>query len=384
MLLFLMRKLRDLNPGFLMHLERFLSQKRYKDLMLKIGLIGALLSMFSGLNGTIVFPHSHEERSFDHPVYPIVKPRQEGFLKVSELHSIFYAVYGNPEGIPVVVVHGGPGFGCSDAMVESFDLKLWNVVMFDQRGAMRSEPFGSMEENTPQHSIADMEALRTHLGIDQWVVFGGSWGSSLGLLYGQAHPECCVGFILRGIWLVREPDYLHLFYGMGKIFPEAYQLMVEHVPEDERGDLISAYHHRVFDSDPQVQLSAARAFMKFDLTCATHLPNPQFVDAVLQNDKLVLGVMRAFCHNAKNGFFLEPNQILSRMDQIAHLPAILVHGRYDAICLPELAYSLYKSWPNSMLWMIPDGGHSASDPAIAKALAAATDLFAKRIRNDEK
>jgi proline iminopeptidase len=336
--------------------------------------------MFSGFMGSIVFPHSHEEKTFDKPVYSTQKAREEGFLQVSDLHSIFYGVYGNPSGIPVVILHGGPGGGCSDIMAESFDLTKWNVIMFDQRGAMRSEPFGCMDENTPQHSIKDIEALRTHLGIKQWIVFGGSWGSSLALLYGQAHPDRCLGFILRGVMLVREADYLHLFYDMGKIFPESYQSMINHIPEEERGDLLSAYHRRVFDSDPEVQLSAARAFMRFDAICATLLPNPTLVEGMLKNDKLVLGVMKTYCHYAKNGFFIEENQILSNMHKIAHLPAILVHGRYDAICLPENAYSLYQHWPNSMLWMIPDGGHhSSANPSVAKALVAATDLFAEKI-----
>jgi proline iminopeptidase len=349
--------------------------------MLKIALIGVVLCMFSKLNGNIVFPHSHEERSFNNPVYSVVKPREEGFLKVSDLHSIFYTAYGNPNGIPVVVLHGGPGAGCSDSMVQSFDLTKWNVVMFDQRGAMRSLPFGCMEENTPQDLVGDIEKLREHLRIKQWVIFGGSWGSSLALLYGQEHPENCLGFILRGVWLVREADYLHLFYGMGKIFPEAYQEMVDHIPEKERGDLLSAYYRRVFDSNPEVQLLAARAFMKFDAICATLLPNPKFVEAMLQNDQLVLGVMKSFCHYAKNGFFLRENQILSNMERIAHLPAIIVQGRYDAICLHEMAYSLHQSWSNSLLWMIPDGGHSASNPSVGVALAAATDLFAEKIIN---
>jgi len=347
--------------------------------MVKIALLGAFVFMFSGINGSIEFPHSQELGSFDKPVYPTVKAREEGFLKVSDLHSIFYSVYGNPSGIPVVILHGGPGGGCSDTMVQSFDLTKWNVIMFDQRGAMRSEPFGCMEENSPQHSVSDIEALRKHFGITQWLVFGGSWGSSLAVLYGQAHPEACLGFVLRGVWIVNEPGYLHLFYGMGKIFPESYQSMVSHIPEEERDDLLSAFHRRVFDSDPEVQLAAARAFMRFDAICATHLPNPKFVEGMVQNDKLVLGVMKTFCHYAKNRFFLRENQMLSDMDKIAHLPAIMVHGRYDAICLPENAYSLHKAWTNSMLWMIPDGGHSPSDQSMGRALVAATDLFAEKL-----
>jgi len=244
---------------------------------------------------------------------------------------------------------------------------------------MRSEPFGCLEENSPQHSVNDIELLRNHLGIEKWVVFGGSWGSSLALLYGQEHSEKCMGFILRGVWLAREADYLHLFYGMGKIFPEAYAPVINHIPEEERGDLLSAYHRRIFDPDPEVHLSAARIFLKFDAICSTHHPNPAFVEAMMQNDKLVLGVGKAFCHYAKNGFFLEPNQILSRMPRITHLPAIIVQGRYDAVCPPEIAYSLYQSWNNSKLWMIPDGGHSDDEPSMAAALVSATDLFAEEI-----
>jgi proline iminopeptidase len=327
----------------------------------------------------VSFTHSCEERSFDRPLYPLAKAREEGYLQVSEQHILFYAVYGNSDGIPVIILHGGPGGGCSETMAQFFDLNQWNVVMFDQRGAMRSEPFGCMEENSPQHSVNDIEALRKHLGIEKWVIFGGSWGSSLALLYGQEHYEHCIGFILRGVWLVREQDYLHLLYGMGKIFPEAYEPVINHIPEEERHDLLSAYHHRVFDPDPAVHLPAARIFMRFDFICSTHLPYPAYVEKMMQNDKLVLSVAKAFFQYAKNNFFLEPNQLLSRMEKITHLPAIIVNGRWDAICLPEMAYSLYKSWSNSQLWFIPDGGHSTSDSSIAGALVTATDIFAEAI-----
>ena len=339
--------------------------------------MGVFISMPFFLNAEISFPHSCEERSFSNSLHPVGNAREEGFLKVSNLHSIFYATYGNPDGIPVVILYGGPGFGCSEQITKFFDLNLWNVVMFDQRGAMRSEPFASIEENTPQFSISDIEHLRKHLGIEKWVVFGGSWGSALALLYGQEHYKHCIGFILRGVWLVREPDYLHLFYGMGKMFPEAYEPVKNYIPEEERHDLLSAYHRRVCDPDPDVHMPAARTFMKFDLTCATHLPNPAFIEEMVQNDKILLSVARAFCHYAKNGFFLKPNQILSRMQRIAHLPAIIVQGRWDAICLPDMAYELHQSWKNSTLWMIPDGGHLANDPTIATALVAATEEFAE-------
>lgn len=331
------------------------------------------------MNTNITFPHSHQDVFFNTSPYPSSKPRKEGLLKVSDLHSIYYSLYGNPNGIPLVVLHGGPGGGCSDVMTESFDLTKWNVVMFDQRGAMRSEPFGCMEENTSQDLVEDIEKLRKHLKIDKWVVFGGSWGSCLALLYGQTHPKSCIAFILRGVFLAREADYKHLFYEMGKIFPEAYQVVLDYIPESERDDLIDAYHQRLFDSDVQVQLSAARTFMKFDLICSTLLPNPKPIETWLKNDKLILGVAKAFCDYAKHDFYLKPNQILSEMDKIADLPAIIVQGRYDAICLPEMAYLVHKNWSNSMLWMLPDSGHSSRDPAMAKALVAATDLIIDKI-----
>lgn len=322
----------------------------------------------------------YEEIDCEHPLYPISKPKQEGYLKVSKIHTIYYATYGNPQGTPVVILHGGPGWGCDDTLSRFFDPQQWHVIMFDQRAAMRSTPLACMQENTPQHSVADIELLREHLGIDQWMVFGGSWGSTLGLLYGQAHPERCLGFILRGIFLGRKDDHLQLFYGMGKVFPEAYEPFVDFIPESERDDLVKAYHRRIMDPNPDVHMPAARVFMKFDTICATRFPDPKKVDKVLQNDKQVLSVARVFMHYTANGFFFEPNQILSRMSLIAHLPAIIVHGRWDAICLPEMGYTLHRHWQDSVLWIVTDGGHSANDPPVEAALATATDTLLEKFR----
>lgn len=330
------------------------------------------------------FFRSQEEVSFDHPLYPVTPAREEGFLAVSERHTLHYALYGNPKGIPVIVLHGGPGAGCSDRLSQFFDLQQWNVVMFDQRGAMRSRPFCCMEENTPHHSICDIESLRQHLGIEQWVVFGGSWGSTLALLYGQAHAGRCRGFVLRGIFLGRQQDAGHLFYGMGKTFPEAYEPFLTYIPEEERDDLLSAYAHRVFDPNPEVHMPAARCFMRFDTICSTHLPQPEAVEKVMANDAYVLSTARAFLHYARHNFFIEPNQILSNMGAIKNLPAMIVHGRFDAICLPEMAYALYKQWNLCKLWMVAQGGHSAYDPAIAATLATATDLFSSYLKSKEK
>ncbi len=309
----------------------------------------------------------------EHPLYPVSQSREEGTLKVSSLHTLHYALYGNPQGMPVIVLHGGPGYGCTDSISRFFDPERWNVVMFDQRGAMRSQPLGCMEENSTQHSIQDIETLRKHLHIDRWFVFGGSWGSTLALLYGQEFPERCLGFILRGIFLARRADYLHLFQGMGKIFPEAYERLVQAIPEEERRDLFEAYYRRIFDSNPEIQRQAMREFMLYDTICATHLPQPEMIEAIQRNDSIAFSTSKAFFHYCKHDFFIEPNQILSRMDRISHLPSIIVHGRWDAICLPDMAFSLHRTWNNSLLWMIDDGGHSSNDPAIAQALATATD-----------
>lgn len=309
--------------------------------------------------------------------YPVKTPRTEGYLKVSDLHSIYYATYGNPDGVPVVVLHGGPGAGCSDGLTSFFDLDYWHVVMFDQRGAMRSTPLAEMTENSPQHSISDIEALRQHLGIDKWLVFGGSWGSTLSVLYGQAHPENCLGFVLRGVFQARERDYMHLFYDMGRIFPEAYDEFIKHIPESERQNILAYSYEKIMDPNPEVHMPLARAFMKFDLICATHLPNPAVANGAY-DDNSVLSITRAYAYYAYNKFFLEPNQIINNMDKIGHLPSIIVHGRWDAICLPENAYTLHKNWPNSSLWMIPDGGHSAADPAISRGLLQATEAFKKQ------
>jgi proline iminopeptidase len=327
----------------------------------------------------ISLDHTYEEPLFNHPLYSVNAPSAEGYLAVSEVHSLFYATYGNPKGIPVVVLHGGPGEGCHDVFTRFFDLNRYYVIMFDQRGSMRSKPFGSMHENAPEFSIADIESLRKHLGIEKWLVLGGSWGSTLAILYGQNHPEHCLGFILKGVFLGREQDYLHLLYGMGKLFPKAYEAFLSHIPEDEHSDLLSAYHKRIMHPDPAVHMPAARAFIQFDATCVHFSSNPLAVEKTLKNDSLVYCVSKTFFHYARNKFFLEDTQILSGMDKIKHLPAILIHGKYDAVTLPEMSFLLYQKWDNSTLWMVPQGGHASTEPAVASAMATALDFFADRL-----
>jgi proline iminopeptidase len=313
-------------------------------------------------------------------LYPQAKPFNDGHLEVSDGHSIYFAEFGNPSGIPVITSHGGPGSQCYEYWTTFFDPAVYRVIMFDQRGAGRSIPFASMENNTPQHSVEDMELLRHHLKVDKWILFGGSYGSFLSILYGETHPENCLGFVLRGIFLCREHDYKHLFYGMKTTYPEAWDDMVEIIPEDERHDLITAFHKRIMDPDPVIHLEVARAFMRFDTICASLLPNRENIETKVNTDMIsTLGVGRAFIHYAANAFFVEENQLLNDLSKIAHLPAIIVQGRYDVICPPQGAYDLYQKWPRSELWYISNAGHASSEPGISQGLREALDQIQQEI-----
>jgi len=311
-------------------------------------------------------------QKFTHALYPLKKPLKKGYLKVSKKHSLYYAIYGNPKGCPVIVLHGGPGAGTSEFISKFFNLKDYFVVTFDQRGSLRSKPFASMEENTPQHSIEDIEKLRVELKIDKWLVFGGSWGSTLGLLYGQAHPERCLGFILRGVFLARKDDHLQVLYGAGKVYPEEFEELKKCIPENEHDDLFKAFRKRILNPDPKISLPHAKKFIRFNAFIATNSPDPKLIEERLKNRKLTLGMAKAFLYYQAHKFFLKPNQILLNMDKIQHLPCIIVHGRHDVICIPEAAFLLHKHWKKSKLWMIDNGGHADSDPHIAQALALAT------------
>lgn len=309
-----------------------------------------------------------------HSSYPIEKPHSQGYLPVSKRHQIFYATYGNPQGIPVVVLHGGPGIGCSDTHTRFFDLNKWHVVMFDQRGAMRSKPFASMEENTPQHTITDMEALRELLGIKQWVLFGGSWGACLALLYAEEHPEACLGLILRGTFLAREQD-ISFFDDMEKKSPVAYREFIHHLSAEERKDIAASTYSKVMHPNPAIHMDIARALMRYHAAITPPLPHSPSFETILQNDRLILSFMRACVHYAVHRCFLQPNQILSHVQKISHLPGIIIHGTADTTCLPEQSQTLHQHWKRSSLWMVEGGGHSSDDPAIEARLIQATDAM---------
>lgn len=306
-------------------------------------------------------------------LYPVADPYQEGYLQVSDLHRLYYAQFGNPNGLPVLILHGGPGGGCNPLSTAFFDLSYYRVIMVDQRGARRSQPFAEMRENNSQSLVEDMELLREHLQVDKWLLFGGSWGSTLAILYGQTYPERILGFVLRGIFLARKRDYEHLFYGMRQFFPELWQSMVESLSTEEREDLITTLHNKIMNPDPSTHLPIAHSFMHYDAAAGTFKANPDTIPFL--DDALALSITRAFVHYSINNFFLTDNQLLRNMHKINHLPVIIVQGRYDIICPPQEAYELYTQWDNAQLWFIPEGSHFESEPSIARGLREALDIM---------
>jgi proline iminopeptidase len=274
----------------------------------------------------------------------------------------------------VLFLHGGPGSGTGPRHRQFFDPAHYRIVLFDQRGAGRSTPLGEWRDNTTQHLVADIERLRAMLGIPQWLVFGGSWGSTLALAYGQAHPQACLGFILRGIFLCTPAEIDWFLHGMGWFFPHARAQFVGLIPETERHDLLSAYCKRLFGDDAAESLRAARHWSSYEGSCLQLLPDPD-VQQKYDSPEVALGVGRLEAHYFRHGGFLEPDQLVRNIDRIRHLPAIIVQGRYDVICPPATAWRLHQAWPQARLQMVEDAGHAAFEPGTAAALVAATDRF---------
>lgn len=313
-------------------------------------------------------------------LFPPLQPYAENYLKVSDLHTIWYAQYGNPNGVPVVVLHGGPGLGCGPFDMRYFDPEFYRIINLDQRGAKRSIPFGETKETTTQNLIKDLETLREFLGIKKWLIFGGSWGSALSLLYGEGHPERCLGFVLRGIFLARISDADNLWFGMADIFPEEWERMHNFLPENERAQLVDSYFKRVMDPDPNIHNPAARAFMDYDLRAGVLAYNQDAINELLNDEARILGTTRMFSNFYKNKFFIQENQILDELHKITHLPLSIVHGRYDIICRLKTGYELYKNWPGSELLIVQDAGHTAAEPGIARGLIEATEKMKRIIR----
>jgi proline iminopeptidase len=310
-------------------------------------------------------------------LHPPFEPRRQELLRVSPVHEIWFEESGNPQGKPAVFLHGGPGAGTDGNSRRYFDPQRYRIVVFDQRGCGKSQPHASLEQNTTWDLVADIEKLRRHLGIEKWLVLGGSWGSTLALAYAQTHPERVSELVLRGIFtfLQDEMDWL-LKLGMNQLFPDNWQQFLAPIPEAERDDLAAAYYRRLTGSDPEVQLAAARAWVAWECSALMPRQDPKIVEFI-REPRFALAMGRLECHYFVNRGWLKPQtQLLDRASRIAGIPTKIVHGRYDVICPPASAWRLHRLLPRSELSFIDGAGHSGSDPLIAQALVAATNAFA--------
>jgi len=305
-------------------------------------------------------------------IYPSIEPYERGMLALDDVHTMYWEVSGNPHGVPVVFLHGGPGGGCSPEHRRFFDPDFYRIILFDQRGSGASTPYGLIVANSTQHLIADMELLREHLGVSRWLVFGGSWGSTLALAYGEAHPHRCLGFVLRGIFLARPREIEWFLRGMVLFQPEAGRRWIEMLPPEEREDPLRGYALRVFDPDPAVHLPFARAWSAFEGMCATLRPDPALVHEA-SDDALALARMEI--HYFLHGCFLSPGELLDNVYRIRHLPAAIVHGRYDLICPVANAEELARAWPGARFVVVDAAGHSVWEPGIRAAVVAETERF---------
>jgi proline iminopeptidase len=312
-------------------------------------------------------------------LYPEIQPYRTGYLQVSPEHSIYFEESGNPAGKPAVFLHGGPGGGTSPRQRRFFDPARYRIVLFDQRGCGKSLPHASLHDNTTWHLVADIEALRKHLGIESWLVFGGSWGSTLSLAYAQKHPDRVTALVLRGIFLLRRWE-LEWFYqrGASLFFPEAFDAYLAPIPPAERADMITAYHKRLVSENATVRQEAARAWSVWEASTAHFLQDKEYI-ASCAGDDFSLAFARIECHYFVNGGFLErENQLIEDVVKIQKLPAVIVQGRYDVICPAQSAWELARAWPEADLRIVPDAGHAAFEPGIVHELVAATDRFASR------
>lgn len=311
--------------------------------------------------------------------YPEIKPYQRHQIAVEPPHELYVDESGNPDGIPVLFVHGGPGAGCGKYDRRFFDPEVYRIVLFDQRGAGRSRPHAELEGNTTQKLVEDIEVIRTTLGIDKWVLFGGSWGSTLSLVYAQTYPERVLGLILRGIFLCR-PEDIHWFYqeGASRLFPDYWEDFVDQIPEEERDNLLAAYYRRLTGENQIQQMSVAKTWSGWEGRTATLKPCQDVVDSFTEPHR-ALSLARIEAHYFMNNSFLEPNQILRDAHKLAGIPGIIVHGRYDVICPLDNAYALHQAWSDSELIIIREAGHASREPGIVDALIRATDDLAKSL-----
>lgn len=314
--------------------------------------------------------------------YPAIEPIETGLLDVGDGQQMYWEVSGNPDGKPVVFLHGGPGGGTDPSYRRFFDPAAYRIVLLDQRGCGRSTPHiadgASLETNTTPHLIADIEALRTHLGIERWQVFGGSWGSTLALAYAQQYPERVTELVLRGIFLLRRKEIDWYYNGAaGNMYPDLWEKFLAPVPLDQRdSDLVEVYHRLLHSPDPEVATAAAVAWTTWEGATSTLLPNPERV-AESGEPRFALAFARIENHYFRHGGFLEEGQLLRDLAKITHIPVVIVQGRHDVVCPPVSAWDLHRAWPGSVLHIVDDAGHASNEPGIVHRLVEATDEFAK-------
>lgn len=307
-------------------------------------------------------------------LYPDIGPFETGFLPLDHEHVMYWEQVGNPRGVPVLFLHGGPGAGAGAVHRRFFDPSFWRVVIFDQRGAGRSRPLGSLAANTTPDLVSDIEMLLRHLAIPRVLLFGGSWGSTLALAFAQAHPERVAGCVLRGVFLGRPSEVEWFLHGLAAVFPDAHRAFIEFLPPEERADPLASYLRRLTDDDPAVHMPAARAWSVYEGSCSTLLPSPDTVASFAQ-DRTAIGLARIEAHYFANDLFLPPGGLLGGMAPIAQIPAEIVQGRYDMICPARTAFELAEAWPSARLTVVADAGHSALEPGIRRALVAAVERF---------
>ena len=325
--------------------------------------------------------HSKSKPSARRTLYPAIRPYRKGWLRVSDLHEIYFEESGNRGGKPVIFLHGGPGGGTEPKMRRFFDPKRYRIVLFDQRGCGKSRPHASLVDNTTWHLVEDIERLRQHLGVDRWLVFGGSWGSTLALAYAETHPEAVTELILRGIFLLRRWEVEWLYQnplGTGALFPEGWEVFISHIPPEERGDMIGAYYKRLTSPDRKIMIAAAKIWSAWEGSTIHLQPDPVTV-ASFKQPEYAAAFARIECHYFLNrGFLRSDNQLLEDIGPIRHIPAVIVHGRYDVLCPAKIAWELHRAWPRAELRIVPDAGHSAFEPGITHELVSAADRFANK------
>lgn len=310
-------------------------------------------------------------------MYPEIRPFATEHLKVDELHSLYLEQSGNPKGIPVLFIHGGPGSSCSPAHRRFFDPEKYWIVLFDQRGAGKSRPHASLESNTTQHLIEDIESIRRHLGVSKWLLFGGSWGATLSLAYAQAHPESVLGMVLRGIFLCRPRDIDWLYQeGASRLFPDYWDDFISPVDSAKRSEMVPAYYELLTGENEIARMRAAEAWSLWEGRVSTLAPNESLANAYTE-PFAALAMARIECHYFMQNGFLEPDQLLNEASKLSGIPTKIIHGRYDCVCPIDQAWALYEALDQAEIQIISDAGHSAFEPGIRKALVAATDEFAE-------